>query len=75
VTTKREALRKYRRTAVVCDYCLNEAYDLGVEGYEAQADIMRELGLELPDHLCDETEEPDLNIRCGCACQSERTYD
>ena len=54
----------------VCDYCANEAYDMGFAGeYAAVVNLMRELGAEMPDHLCDEIEE-DGEARCGCACKA-----
>jgi len=53
----------------VCDDCLDCAYDMGVEGYELQADCMRLIGKEAPDHLCIETEEPGL-MKCACACRT-----
>lgn len=56
----------------VCDYCVNVAYDEGVETYEEQATIMMTIGEEMPDHLCDTTEEPDAKIRCDCSCKSQR---
>lgn len=55
----------------VCDYCVNEAYDLGVEDYEGQANLMRSIGLEMPDHLCDYTETQG-EIDCGCGCMAAR---
>ena len=53
---------------VVCDYCLNVAYDNGFEGYDQQAAIMVEMGADVEDHLCDRNEEPDEDIRCDCSC-------
>ena len=53
----------------VCDDCLNVAYDHGVQGYHAQADVMREVGAEVEDHLCGEV-ETDGDIKCGCGCRN-----
>ena len=37
----------------VCDYCVNVAYDEGIEGYENQLALMVEMGADMGDHLCD----------------------
>ena len=59
--------------ASVCDYCLNAAYDVDPEmGGEMQVSVAMQMGAELPDHLCDATEEPDLNIQCMCSCRVDR---
>ena len=57
---------------VVCDYCVNVAYDQGVESYKDQAEIMVIAGGDVEDHLCDVNEEPDDNIRCDCSCPKRR---
>jgi len=51
----------------VCDSCCDVAYDDGITGWDEQQMIMRELGNELADHLCDQRES-DGEIRCACLC-------
>ena len=51
----------------VCDSCCDVAYDDGITGWDEQQMIMRELGSELADHLCDQRES-DGEIRCACLC-------
>ena len=53
----------------VCDYCVNEAYDAGIEGYDAQVEAMLLVGADVADHLCDVTEERDYPLRCHCPCK------
>lgn len=62
--------------SVVCDSCLNVAYDIGVEGYEQQTSTMLELGAEVEDHLCDKIEERiwgngDWEPACDCPGHSQ----
>ena len=51
---------------MVCDSCMTAAYDEGAQP-EDQATICETLGADIPDHLCDAREEPDL-APCRCAC-------
>jgi hypothetical protein len=51
----------------VCDSCCDVAYDDGITDWAEQQTIMRELGSELADHLCDQR-ETDGEIRCACLC-------
>ena len=53
----------------VCDYCVNVAYDQGIQGYEEQATIMITMGSEVEDHLCDEVETVG-EVRCACDCMT-----
>ena len=53
---------------VVCDSCLDAAYDEGVKG-DLQDEVMRELGGEWVDHLCDQIESGG-EIKCSCGCRS-----
>ena len=57
----------------VCDNCLNVAYDNGMQGYMEQAEAMIQLGLELEDHLCEETESQG-EIRCECSCHPQNGW-
>jgi hypothetical protein len=52
----------------VCDDCLLVAYDKRIEGYQQQAYAMAMGGDVLKDHDCTSKMEPELNIRCDCAC-------
>jgi len=54
----------------VCDSCLEVAADEGVRFKADQALAMATLGLEMPDHLCDAREYPDIHLTCQCACNS-----
>jgi hypothetical protein len=54
----------------VCDDCLTAAYDEGVNGYEAQASMMIDLGDEWQDHECVEL-ELEVKIRCDCGCHGK----
>ena len=56
-----------KKPANVCDSCLDAAYDDGVEG-DMQDTVMRELGGDMADHLCDEI-ETEGGIICGCGCR------
>ena len=47
--------------------CCDVAYDDGITEWDEQQMIMRELGSELADHLCDQRES-DGEIRCACLC-------
>jgi hypothetical protein len=53
----------------ICDDCSLVAYDMGVEGWDAQVEVMVDLGRELPDHVCTARDEPELEIQCDCACR------
>ena len=56
----------------VCDSCIMAAEEEGVpEGAEEM--MMREMGGEIADHLCDQIES-DGDIQCACSCHpSKRT--
>jgi hypothetical protein len=54
----------------VCDYCLEEAFDMGASDIQEAVGAMQELGDDLPDHLCDEIEQAGLT-RCACACKGD----
>ena len=54
----------------VCDSCLMIAEEEGVpEGEESM--VMREMGSEVADHLCDQIES-DGDIQCACACHPRK---
>ena len=56
--------------ATVCESCLMIAEEEGVpEGEESM--VMREMGGELADHLCDQIES-DGDIQCACACHPRK---
>lgn len=50
----------------VCDSCLSVAYDLEFESVQDATRAMQDLGLDLPDHNCDEVE---TGRKCDCACR------
>ena len=50
----------------ICDTCTDAALDEGVPDDEVSL-VMRELGGDLADHLCDQIES-DGDIRCSCGC-------
>ena len=52
-----------------CDDCLTAAYDIGATTLLDQQLVCAEMGADMPDHLCIETEEPDLGETCRCACR------
>ena len=52
----------------VCDDCTTVAYDNGADGYDEQATMMSLVGSEVADHNCIVYLEPELNVRCDCAC-------
>ena len=56
----------------VCDDCLTAAYDLGLETIEEQEFLCKEIGADIKDHLCIVNEEPELNVKCQCACQTSK---
>ena len=61
----------------VCDDCLTAVYDewgdniatraLGPPSLAEQERICIDLGADIPDHICERTE--DLTQECACACQ------
>ena len=56
--------------ATVCESCLMIAEEEGVpEGEESM--IMREMGGEVADHLCDQIES-NGDIQCACACHPRK---
>ena len=52
----------------VCDSCLSAAEEMGVEDRETAGVLMREMGADVDDHLCDVIEAPDVVRTCACAC-------
>ena len=54
---------------VVCNKCLEVAYDNGVDDKDLQEEMMIDLGLDLEDHLCDQVETGG-QVKCDCRCQS-----
>ena len=54
----------------VCDTCIMAAEEEGVPAEEASM-VMRELGSELADHLCDQIES-DGDIQCVCSCHPRK---
>lgn len=57
-------------TYLVCDNCLNVAYDLGAYTLSEQQIICMELGADIADHICVVIEDPELNETCACLCQN-----
>ena len=57
-----------RRPTQVCDSCLSAAEDMGVEDRETAGVLMREMGADVDDHLCDFIEAPGVVRTCACAC-------
>ena len=53
----------------ICDDCSLVAYDMGIQGWDAQVETMIELGADLPDHECTAQIEPELEIHCDCSCR------
>lgn len=53
-----------------CDDCLTIAYDNGVFGIDAQKQFLSIVGQEIEDHICIQTEEPELKIKCLCSCNN-----
>ena len=64
---------------VVCESCVESVFEEGFdvegldeeEGSRVAADICRQLGKELIDHLCDER-EGNIEAMCLCACNGRR---
>ena len=58
-----------------CDYEDDNALDQmeadEKSGWQAQVNLMVEMGRELPDHLCSANMEPQLDIICHCGCRAE----
>ena len=54
----------------ICDDCSLVAYDGGIEGGDAQVDVMVMMGADVYDHLCTAKEEPSIGIQCDCGCRS-----
>ena len=66
--TVQDVLDRMRPSAErVCDSCCDAAFDDGVTEWKEQQMVMRELGNELADHLCDQRETHG-EIRCACLC-------
>lgn len=53
----------------VCGSCKECALDEGADSAMAE-DVMRQMGLDLPDHLC-EAVETNGQTECGCQCRQE----
>lgn len=53
----------------VCDSCRECALDEGA-GTAMAADVMRQMGLDMPDHLCAAVES-DGQTECSCQCRQE----
>lgn len=62
-------LEKAAQRGKVCDSCIEAAAEHGVPDRETQALVMVELGADLEDHVCDQVEARDLNIKCTCGCR------
>ena len=62
-----DVMKVTTKATEVCDSCCDVAYDDGITDWQEQQMIMRELGSELADHLCDQRES-DGEIRCACLC-------
>ena len=45
---------------------------LGLETVEEQEFLCREIGADIKEHLCIVNEEPELNVKCQCACQTSK---
>ena len=65
----------------ICDNCQTAAYDtdpayfVGLPRDQARSEmdfIALEMGADLPDHICDLTEDPDITEPCDCACHPTR---
>ena len=60
------------RVPAICDSCF-DAYqgiandpDDDAETVEVAAQFMGDFGADVPDHVCDATDEPDIACDCGC---------
>lgn len=58
---------------MTCDECMTAAYDEGAHDEKMQEIICREMGGELPDHLCEDAENN--TGFCACACDGEGEED
>ena len=56
----------------VCDSCSDCAYDMGIDTWEEQIELMVEMGSDVADHICETREEQDLAIQCHCECNPKR---
>ena len=54
----------------VCESCADVALDEGAADEDEAKELMRILGRDLPDHICESVE--DNMVLCGCGCQSVR---
>jgi len=54
----------------VCESCIAAAEEEGVPEGEEDT-IMRDMGGEIADHLCDQIES-DGDIQCACACHPRK---
>lgn len=56
----------------ICDSCSQAGYEeaagLGLDDLDIAATVLLEMGADIADHLCDETES-EGEIRCECACR------
>ena len=53
----------------VCTPCCKEAEDMGADTHSS-SDLMRMMGADMPNHLCDEVETA-KEIKCSCECRKE----
>ena len=53
----------------LCDSCLDSATEDGAPE-DIAPELMLIMGLDMPDHICDQRETPDEDIHCACACYS-----
>lgn len=51
-----------------CDECLTIAYDNVGPNPALQKQFLSIAGQEIEDHICIQTEEPELNKKCLCPC-------
>lgn len=51
-----------------CSSCLAAAEEEGAPDQLTQEMLLREMGSDIADHLCDAREAPDLKLYCACAC-------
>ena len=56
--------------AKVCESCLEVAEEEGAEEEEASM-LMRTMGADVADHLCDQIES-DGDVQCACACHPRK---
>ena len=52
----------------LCDDCMTLAYEHGFNDPAQQIEIMVTAGQDVEDHNCIVYSEPELSIKCICAC-------